>query len=90
LAVLDRLILRWMRSKGYRKCPQDTPQSPTAYAKWEQVWAKLKVKHSCGDLDLWNDLTRKPPEDWKTRPIKRNGIWYGLDGKVVEPAEIAA
>jgi len=86
LAILDRLILRWIRSKGYWKAPKDTPQSVKAYDKWEQVWVKLKAKYASDDLDLWNGLTKPPPSDWKTRPIKRRvggGAWYVLGGKAV-------
>lgn len=84
LAILDRLILRWMRKqKGCKDAPVDTPQNPKTYAKWEAKWGELKDK-CAGDLELWNELTRTPPEDWKTRPIVRKiggePRWWTLDG----------
>lgn len=91
IAILDVHVLRWLREHGHPDAPKTTPQNHSVYRIWESVWLDMRdAGLADNDLRLWRSLARRPPDDWKTRPILRGAaakneepVWYEPNGKVV-------
>lgn len=90
IAILDTHVLGWLREHGHPYAPRTSPQTEGEYRRWEGAWLELRDAGVADrDLELWKSLARRPPDDWKTRPIVRGSaagekpMTYGPDGKPV-------